>query len=269
MSPSALQKRTPRLGSWPALPEIAPLERGRARGLTSTGCLPTPLCMPPWSEGSMAGRFTGTVAGRGRGSKYVTPQGQPHGMWLSSACSASTAQVCGFESQAWTYTTFQPCCGGNPHIKQRKIGNRCCSGPIFLRKTKKKYATPKCVLWHKDCFELKAIEKQQTWKNLSSLPNCLKAGCEFPFGRVLFSLLPSQAEATTLIPGDCPSLNLHKQTLLKYPLSSMNSPHVFIFPQITVPRSPKPFSFVFSVSSFLRLTHKLQMLSTSSSGISL
>ena len=47
------------------------------------------------------------------------------------------AWICRFGSQAQTYTTRQPRCGSNPHIKQRKIGTNVSSGPIFLIKKKK------------------------------------------------------------------------------------------------------------------------------------
>ena len=43
----------------------------------------------------------------------------------SSTCSASAAQVRRFGSQAWTYSTHQPYCGGIPYTKRRRIGNEC------------------------------------------------------------------------------------------------------------------------------------------------
>ena len=46
-----------------------------------------------------------------------TFRGQPHGLVLKFTHSASVAQVHGFRSQAQTYTTHQPCCGGDPHTK--------------------------------------------------------------------------------------------------------------------------------------------------------
>ena len=39
----------------------------------------------------------------------------------------------GFRSQTWTYTTHQPRCGGNPHIKWRKFGTDVSSALIFLK----------------------------------------------------------------------------------------------------------------------------------------
>lgn len=41
----------------------------------------------------------------------------PVAQWLRLAHSISAAQVCGFQSQAWTYTTCQPCCVSDPHTK--------------------------------------------------------------------------------------------------------------------------------------------------------
>ena len=41
------------------------------------------------------------------------------------------------------------------------------------------------LLWHKEYFELKEIEKQQTEEELSALPSfCLKAGHMLPFVKV-------------------------------------------------------------------------------------
>ena len=44
-------------------------------------------------------------------------------------------RVCQFGSWAQTYTQLiKLCCGGVPHIKQRKMGLDVNSGPIFLSK---------------------------------------------------------------------------------------------------------------------------------------
>ena len=63
--------------------------------------------------------------------------------WLKSVCSTSVAQVLRFGSQAETYSTHQPCCGGVPHTKWRKIGTDVSSGPIFLNNSKIKPIIPK------------------------------------------------------------------------------------------------------------------------------
>ena len=43
----------------------------------------------------------------------------------------------GYGSQVWTYTTKQwPCCGGDPHTKQKKIGTNVSSRTIFLKQKK-------------------------------------------------------------------------------------------------------------------------------------
>ena len=55
--------------------------------------------------------------------------------WLGPAGSALVAQVRRFGSRAWTYTC-QPCCGSDPHIKQREMGTDVSSGLIFLKKKK-------------------------------------------------------------------------------------------------------------------------------------
>ena len=56
--------------------------------------------------------------------------------WLSSVCSISAAWVHGSRSQMQTYTTHQPCCGGVPHTKQRRIGTDVSSGRTLLSKIK-------------------------------------------------------------------------------------------------------------------------------------
>ena len=58
--------------------------------------------------------------------------------WLSLARSTLVAWVHAFGSRVWTYTTRQPHCGGDPHIKWRKTGTDVSSGLIFLSKKKKK-----------------------------------------------------------------------------------------------------------------------------------
>ena len=58
-------------------------------------------------------------------------------MW-GQAHSASVAWVNGFGSQAQTYTIHQLCCGGDSHIKGRKIGTDVSSGLIFLKEKQRK-----------------------------------------------------------------------------------------------------------------------------------
>lgn len=58
--------------------------------------------------------------------------------------------------------------------------------------------------WHKDCFQLKAIKKQQTQKELSALPPiCLKVEYQFSFVKVfsLSSPLPGSGKATIITRG--------------------------------------------------------------------
>ena len=62
----------------------------------------------------------------------------PMAYWLSSLCSALMAQVHRLRFQAWTCATCQPCFGGDPHIKWRKIDMHVSSGLIFLSRGKKK-----------------------------------------------------------------------------------------------------------------------------------
>ena len=57
------------------------------------------------------------------------------------------AWVCGFGSQVQTYTTHQPCCGGDPHIKWRKTGTNISLGLIFLSKKKKKERKKRKKSW--------------------------------------------------------------------------------------------------------------------------
>ena len=61
----------------------------------------------------------------------------PMAQCLSSVLSALAAWVHQLVSQAWTFTTRQPCCGSDQHIKWRKIGTDDSSGRIFLSKTNK------------------------------------------------------------------------------------------------------------------------------------
>ena len=68
-------------------------------------------------------------------SKRKIIRGRPMAQWLSST---SAAWVYGFRSQAWTYITCQPCCGGEPHIKWRKTGTDVSLVLIILSKNKKR-----------------------------------------------------------------------------------------------------------------------------------
>ena len=59
--------------------------------------------------------------------------------WLSSCALLQQPEVCRFGSQVQTYVPLiKPCCGGVPHMEQRKMGTDVSSGPIFLTKNKKK-----------------------------------------------------------------------------------------------------------------------------------
>ena len=73
--------------------------------------------------------------------KKITHRGPPYGTVVELACPASVAWVCRFRSLAQTYTTHQPCCGGDPHIKWRKIGTDVSSELIFFKQRKRKIVT--------------------------------------------------------------------------------------------------------------------------------
>ena len=58
--------------------------------------------------------------------------------WLSLHVPLWQPGVCGFGSLIWTYSLFiKPCCGGIPHIKQRKTSIGVSSGQIFLKQKEK------------------------------------------------------------------------------------------------------------------------------------
>ena len=65
-----------------------------------------------------------TFLGHKEGHLMELVRGRPHGLVVKFVCSTLVAQIHGFGSPAWTYTTPQPCYGTNPHIKLRKTGNR-------------------------------------------------------------------------------------------------------------------------------------------------
>ena len=58
---------------------------------------------------------------------------------LSSCAPLRWPRVHWFRSQVLTYTPhIKPCCGSIPHTKERKMGMDVGSGPVFLKKKKKK-----------------------------------------------------------------------------------------------------------------------------------
>ena len=61
----------------------------------------------------------------------------PCGLVVNFTHTASAAQVHRFRSRTWTYATYQPCCGSNPHTKQRKTGADVSSGRVFFSKKTK------------------------------------------------------------------------------------------------------------------------------------
>ena len=70
----------------------------------------------------LLGRADGTRRGieahpSGCWTKMMTARGWPHGPLVKCVCSALAAQVHGFVSWVWTYTTRQLCCGGIPRTK--------------------------------------------------------------------------------------------------------------------------------------------------------
>ena len=71
-------------------------------------------------------------------SKNVFYRGWPYGTVVKFGHSALVAWICGFVSQAQTYTTHQSCCGSDPHIKWRKTGTDVSLGLVFLKQKKKK-----------------------------------------------------------------------------------------------------------------------------------
>ena len=87
---------------------------------------------------SPCGRNMAWVGKRVTSSLKTVLRSCPVAWWFSLVCSASAAQVHRFGSGTQIYTTFQPCWGGDPHIKWRMIGTDVSSGLIFLSKKKKK-----------------------------------------------------------------------------------------------------------------------------------
>ena len=81
--------------------------------------------------------------------------GHPVAERLDLAHSALVAWVCKFGSQMQTYTTYQPCCGGNSHIKWRKIGTDVNLGLIFLSKKTKRQT--KGINLTVCCFQLSNV----------------------------------------------------------------------------------------------------------------
>ena len=61
-------------------------------------------------------------------------RGQPCDIVVEFSMFCFVGRVCRFRSCLWTYTTCQPCCGSDPHIKWSKIGTDISSGLIFLSK---------------------------------------------------------------------------------------------------------------------------------------
>lgn len=111
-----------------------------------------------------------------------------------------------------------------------------------------RYATPSMLLWHRDYFKLKAFEIQQM-----PFPIYLKAGHQFHLRKVI---------PYHLRQGVNTDLHLHKQTLLKLPLSPVSSTMYFLitYPQFIVPWSPIPLPFVKMVYKSLSLTTSLSFL---------
>ena len=59
-------------------------------------------------------------------------------LWPSGEVWHTPLQPSGFSPQAWTYTThWQPCCGSDPHTKQRKTGKMLAQGKSSLSKKRK------------------------------------------------------------------------------------------------------------------------------------
>lgn len=63
---------------------------------------------------------------------------------------------------------------------KRKEKKQCIKNELYLRRGSE-YATPSLQLWHKDSFVLKAIEKQQTLKELCAIPYLPKRSFPLPF----------------------------------------------------------------------------------------
>ena len=68
-------------------------------------------------------------------------RGWPHGVVVNfrALCFGGPGSQVQIQTQAQTYTTRQPCCGGDPHIKWRKMGTDVRSGLIFPPKKKPHY----------------------------------------------------------------------------------------------------------------------------------
>ena len=62
----------------------------------------------------------------------------PAAQWLSSHALLPWPRVCRFGSWAQTYTPLiKPCCGGDPHTKQRNSSTDVSSVTIFLKEKRK------------------------------------------------------------------------------------------------------------------------------------
>lgn len=97
------------------------------------------------------------------------------------------------------------------------------------------YVSPDIPLWHKEYFELKAIERDTLEK--------LSAFCLYQEGKEIFNhwrLLQTPVSLELAPDGST------KQTLLKQPEPSISFPLCGCLPTVCHPESLKPFSFVLS-----------------------
>ena len=71
-------------------------------------------------------------------AKIEVLRGHPGGMVLKFKCCTLAARYSQVRSWAQIYTILiQPCCGGIPHTKWRKIGTDVSSGTVFLNRENK------------------------------------------------------------------------------------------------------------------------------------
>ena len=109
-------------------------------------------------------------------------------------------------------------------------------------------------LWHKNSFKLRTIKKKQTQKEPPTLPHLPKSRTQISFCEGVSSLLSYTIRKAVLITGERESAKLTKKTKThkknKKPSSSISFPHVFTFPQSTIPGNPSPFPLSSHFSAF-------------------
>lgn len=107
----------------------------------------------------------------------------PVAKWLGSAHSAGAVWVHRFKCWAQTYTTGrQPCCDGDPHTKQRKLGTGVSSGWTFLKNNNnnnkrpledehQEVTTTIKIFYHREALKRKINHRYDFWRHLPSEPS--------------------------------------------------------------------------------------------------